>query len=258
MSDTYSILWREIKRYQKSKKGLAIILIQPLIWLVVIGSTFSKTDSVIESIGLGETSSYIEFLTPGVIILTAILTSMNGGSNVLWDRKNGFMNKALVSPISRHSIVFGYVGAISIIAVVQSGIIVGLAFFIGVHFENLSMIIPIMFTVFLFSVGFSGISVIFAFVMKSQESFWAVINFLSVLLFMFSPALFPQELLPNWMENVVQFNPVTYEISVIREMMNGMTDIFSVWVSLGIVTVFAICAVVLARQIFHSEFHKPL
>ena len=231
MYDTYSILWRELKRYQKSKKGLVIILIQPVIWLVVIGNIFSETDSIIQSIGLVETS-YIEFLTPGVIILTAILTSMNGGSNVLWDRKNGFMNKALVSPISRHSIVFGYVGAISIIAVLQSCLVVGLAFFIGVHFENMSMIFPIMFTVLLFSVGFSGISVVFAFVIKSQESFWAVINFLSVLLFMFSPALFPQELLPKWMENVVQFNPVTYAIFLVREMMNGMTDVFSIFVSL--------------------------
>lgn len=234
-----------------------MILVHPVIWLVVIGNTFSETKPIIESIGLGETS-YIEFLTPGVIILTVILTSMNGGSNVLWDRKNGFMNKALVSPISRHSIVFGYVGAISIITVLQSGIVVGLAFFIGVHFGNVSMILPIMFTILLFSIGFSGISVIFAFVMTSQESFWAVINFLSMLLFMLSPALFPQELLPEWMENIVQFNPVTYAIFLVREMMNEMTDGFSIFVSLGVVTIFAISAVVLARQIFHSELRKPL
>jgi len=60
------------------------------------------------------------------------------------------------------------------------------------------------------------------------------------------------------MENVVQFNPVTYAIFLVREMMNGMTDGISMLVSLGIVVVFAISAVVLARQVFHSELRKPL
>jgi len=257
MQDTYSILWRELKRYQKSKKGLIIILIQPVIWLVVIGNTFSETDSIIASIGVSETT-YIEFLTPGVIILTAILTSMNGGSTVFWDRKNGFLNKALVSPISRHSIVFGYISAISIISILQSGIVIGLAFFIGVHFENLYTIPSIMFVVLLFSIGFSGVSVVFAFIMKSQESFWVVINFLSILLFMFSPALFPHELLPKWMGSIIQFNPVTYTIFLIREMMNGITNGSSIFISLGIVTIFAISVVVLAKQIFHRELQKPL
>jgi len=257
MHDTYSILWREIKRYKKSKKGLIVILTQPMIWLVVIGNTFSQTSSILESVGLEDTS-YIEFLTPGVIILTAILTSMNGGSNVLWDRKNGFMNKALVSPISRHSIVFGYVGAISVITTLQSSIIVGLAFLIGVNFKSLYMILPIMFTIILFSIGFSGMSIVFAFVMKSQESFWILINFLSMLLFMFSPALFPKELLPDWMGIVAQFNPVTYAIFLIREMMVGITDGFSFFTSFGIILIFAISAVLLARQIFYSELHKPI
>ena len=95
----------------------------------------------------------------------------NGGSNVLWDRKNGFLNKALTSPISRHSIVVGYIGAISIVSVLQSGIVVGIAFVIGTHFENTIMVLPIMISVLLFSFGFSSISVILAFTIKSQDAF---------------------------------------------------------------------------------------
>ena len=73
MSDTYTILWREIKRYKKSKKGLVMILTQPIIWLFVIGSTFTEVETILQSVGTNEIV-YINFLIPGVIVLTAVLT----------------------------------------------------------------------------------------------------------------------------------------------------------------------------------------
>ena len=67
MFDTYTIFWRELKRYKKSRSGVLIRLIQPAIWIIVIGNTFSGTQPLIQSVGFeGE---YIEFMAPGVIIL---------------------------------------------------------------------------------------------------------------------------------------------------------------------------------------------
>jgi len=66
-SDTYTIFWREMKRYRKSRSGVLIRLIQPAVWIIVIGNTFAGTQPLIQSVGFeGE---YIEFMTPGVIIL---------------------------------------------------------------------------------------------------------------------------------------------------------------------------------------------
>src|SRR3990172_5319134 len=100
-SDTYTIFWREMKRYRKSRSGVFIRLIQ----------------------SVGFEGEYIEFMTPGVIILTAIFTSIFGGVNTLWDRRYGFMNKALTSPISRSSIALGKMLAISLIAALQATLI---------------------------------------------------------------------------------------------------------------------------------------
>ena len=111
-----------------------IRLIQPAIWIIVIGNTFSGTQPLIRSVGFeGE---YIEFMAPGVIILTAIFTSIFGGVNTLWDRRYGFMNKALSSPISRSSIALGKMAAISLIAAMQAILIVGIALAIGVSFPK--------------------------------------------------------------------------------------------------------------------------
>ena len=256
MYDTYTIFWREIKRYKKSRSGVLIRLIQPAIWIIVVGNIFSGTQSLIQSVGFeGE---YIEFMAPGVIILTAIFTSIFGGVNTLWDRRYGFMNKALTSPISRSAIALGKMSAISLVAAMQASLIIGIALAIGVNFPNPIMIIPIMAIVILFSLGFSGISVIVAATAKSQETFWGMINFLGMPLFMLSPALFPLELLPDWLAVIAKLNPVTYTVLLVRELMTGVSDGgIPIFFSLGILILFVIVMIGLASYVFTREVNKP-
>ncbi|MCH7560723.1 MAG: ABC transporter permease [Nitrosopumilus sp.] len=254
--DTYTIFWREIKRYQKSRSGVLIRLIQPVIWIIVIGNTFSGTQPLIQSVGFQ--GDYIEFMTPGVIILTAIFTSIFGGVNTLWDRRYGFMNKALTSPISRSAIALGKMSAISLISALQASLIIGIALAIGVTFPNPLMIVPIMGIVILFSLGFSGISVMVAATAKSQETFWGVINFLGMPLFMISPALFPLELLPDWLATLAKLNPVTYTILLVRELMTGVSEGgIPILLSLGVLFAFVFVMIGLASYVFTREVNKP-
>ncbi len=256
LSDTYTIFWREMKRYRKSRSGVLIRLIQPVVWIIVIGNTFAGTQPLIESVGFE--GKYIEFMTPGVIVLTAIFTSIFGGVNTLWDRRYGFMNKALTSPISRSSIALGKMIAISLISALQSSLIIGIALIIGVNFSNIFLIVPIMAIVILFSLGFSGISVMVAASAKSQETFWGVINFLGMPLFMLSPALFPLELLPEWLATIARFNPVTYTVILVRGMMTGVTEGgIDTLMSIGIIGAFVVVMIGLASYVFTREVNKP-
>jgi len=255
ISDTYTIFWREMKRYRKSRSGILIRLIQPAVWIIVIGNTFAGTQPLIQSVGFS--GEYIEFMTPGVIILTAIFTSIFGGVNTLWDRRYGFMNKALTSPISRSSIALGKMLAISLIAALQASLIIGIAIAIGVSFPNPLIIAPIMAIVILFSLGFSGISVMVAATAKSQETFWGVINFLGMPLFMLSPALFPLELLPDWLATAAKLNPVTYAVLLIRGMMTGVTEGVNSLLSIGIIAVFVVTMIALASYVFTREVNRP-
>jgi len=254
-SDTYTIFWREMKRYRKSRSGVLIRLIQPAVWIIVIGNTFAGTRPLIQSVGFN--GSYIEFMAPGVIMLTAIFTSIFGGVNTLWDRRYGFMNKALTSPISRSSIAVGKMLAISVISALQSSLILGIALALGVGIANYLMIIPIMLIVIAFSLGFSGISVVVAATAKSQETFWSVINFLGMPLFMLSPALFPLELLPHWLAFIAKLNPVTYSVLLIRAMMTGTAQIFSVAIDVAVICGFVAIMVAFASYVFTREVNKP-
>ncbi len=254
--DTYTIFWRELKRYRKSRTGVLIRLIQPVVWIIVIGNTFAGTQPLIQSVGF--TGEYIEFMTPGIIVLTAIFTSIFGGVNTLWDRRYGFMNKALTSPISRSSIALGKMLAISLIAALQASLIIGIALAIGVSFTNIFLIVPIMAIVILFSLGFSGISVMVAATAKSQETFWGIINFLGMPLFMLSPALFPLDLLPEWLALAARLNPVTYTVLLVRGMMTGVNEGgIDTLMSIGIIAVFVIVMIGLASYVFTREVNKP-
>ena len=168
------------------------------------------------------------------------------------------MNKALTSPISRSSIALGKMSAISLIAALQASLIIGIALAIGVRFPNPIMIAPIMVIVILFSLGFSGISVMIAATAKSQETFWGMINFLGMPLFMLSPALFPLELLPNWLAVIAKLNPVTYTILLVRELMTGVSEGgIPILLSLGVLIAFVLVMIGFASYVFTREVNKP-
>ena len=197
-------------------------------------------------------------MKPGFIILTSFFTSIFGGVNTLWDRRYGFMNKALTSPISRSAIALGKMSAISLISALQASLIIGIALAIGVTFPNPLMIVPIMGIVILFSLGFSGISVMVAATAKSQETFWGVINFLGMPLFMISPALFPFELLPDWLAQLEKLNPFTYTILLVRELMTGVSEGgIPILLSLGVLFAFVFVMIGLASYVFTREVNKP-
>jgi len=117
---------------------------------------------------------------------------------------------------------------------------------------------PIMAIAILFSLGFSGISVLVAASAKSQETFWGIINFLGMPLFMLSPALFPLELLPNWLASIAKLNPVTYTVLLVREMMTGVSEGgVSALLSIGVICAFVLAMICLTSYVFTREVNKP-
>jgi len=122
---------------------------------------------------------------------------------------------------------------------------------------HLWMIGPIMAIVILFSIGFSGISVMVAAAAKSQETFWGIINFLGMPLFLLSPALFPLALMPDWLSSIAAFNPVSYTVILVREMMSGYVEGWSALLSITILVGFSIIMIGLASYIFTRDVNKP-
>ena len=92
---------------------------------------------------------------------------------------------------------------------------------------------------------------------KSQETFWGIINFLGMPLFLLSPALFPLELMPDWLASVAAFNPVSYTVILVREMMSGYVDSLSAMTSIAVLGIFSIVMIGLASYVFTRDVNKP-
>lgn len=257
VSDTYWIFWRELKRYSRSRIGVLIRIVQPAAWLILIGSTFAGTQPLLTNTGYP--GSYIEYITPGIIMLTAIFSSIFGGATTLWDRRFGYMNKLLTTPISRVSIALGKMFGISIISAIQASMIVAIALLMGVRLGDPIGLLPAMLVVIAFSMGLAGASLVAAVLARSQESFWAMMNFLGMPLFMLSSALFPLGLMPEWLSVVVKVNPLTYTIELIRMLIIGdAVSTFQLFVDISVLTGFVIGMTMFASYMFKREVNKPL
>ena len=256
-TDAYWVFWRELKRYSRSRVGIIIRIVQPAAWLILIGSTFAGTQTLLDTTGYP--GSYIEYITPGIIMLTAIFSSIFGGATTLWDRRFGYMNKLLTTPISRTSIALGKMFGISIIAAIQASIIIAIALTMGIRLESAIGLLPTMLVIIAFSMGLAGISLVAAVLAKSQESFWAMMNFLGMPLFMLSSALFPLELMPDWLATAVQLNPLTYTIELVRMLIIGSAvSNINLVVDISVLIGFVAAMIAFAAYMFTREVSKPV
>ena len=258
LSSIYWIFWRDMKRYWRSKIGIAVRLIQPIVWLAFVGNIFSSTAVLLESVGF--LGSYLDYLTPGIIIMTVLFTSIFGGFGTLWDRRLGYMNKVLATPISRSSIALGSVFAISFISIIQSLTIVGLSLFLGFQLRTgIIGLLGIVVISMILSLGFGSISIVIGVKSKTIEAFWGIVNFIGLPLLFVSSALYPTELMPNWLASISNLNPLSYAIYLIRLATSGFSyEPFMMLTSIIFLLLFAVVALAVASYVFTQEISRPL
>jgi ABC-2 type transport system permease protein len=212
----YTLWLREIKRYLRDRARIISSFVQPLLWLVIFGSgiRFSQTQ-------VGNLTPQ-QYLFPGIVGQTLLFTSMFMGISVIWDREFGFMKEILVAPISRFSIFIGKMLGDSTDAVIQGIIVFLLALILGIHFNPLTFLeaLPIM---ILITFGLVGIGLTVASFIESLESYGVIQSFINLPLFFLSGALFPVrgEDVPNWLQTVSSFNPLTYGVDALRTVILG-------------------------------------
>jgi ABC-2 type transport system permease protein len=192
------------------------ILLQPVIWLVLMGNMFQR----VTYIPGFPAESYIEWMAAGIIAMTVLFGGIFGGMSVLWDKRFGFMNKILATPISRSSIAFGKMLASAVRSGFQASIILGIALILGAPMVTgiLGAIVLILIAMIL-CLAFAGLSLAIGATVKAHETFFAISNFLTMPLIFLSSAFFPADFMPEWLRTAVAYNPITYAIDPMRTLM---------------------------------------
>ena len=212
---------RQLRALARQPAYLVISLIQPVIWLFLFGSLFRK---IVELPGFG-TSSYLDYLVPGVVIMSALSTSMWSGMTVLEEIDRGVMDRFLVLPLHRSAIINASVIMQSLMTTVQSLIIVALGWAAGAHYPGgVAGVLVLIAASVLIAVVFSAFSNTVGMLARQRETIIGINTFLLLPLTFLSSAVIVTALMPHWMRNVADGNPVNWALEAGRAAMSASPD----------------------------------
>jgi len=149
--------------------------------------------------------------------MTILNNGLAGGTDLLFDKENGFLERLMSTPISRTSVVVSRFLFVMTITSLQVLVILGVAYLFGVHpVTGLGGVAVIIVIGLLFGIGLTAISMTLAFTVKSHGDFFSMLGFLSLPMIFLSTALVPLSAMPTWMAVLAQLNPMTWAIDAVR------------------------------------------
>jgi ABC-2 type transport system permease protein len=226
-------------------------LVQPIIWLLLFGELFSN---VVEIPGFTtEHGSYLEFLTPGVVVMTALFSSGWAGTVYIEDMNRGVMDRLLASPVRRGAMVIGTLAYQGLTTVVQTFVVLGVALLAGARFDGGAVGVGVtLLSAVLISVIIASLSNALALLLRSQEALIGISQFIVLPLQFLSSAIMDTSVSPEWVQTVARYNPVDWAVVASREALSSGTDWGAVWPRLGLLTALAAVMAWLATRAFGS------
>ncbi|MBW4638886.1 MAG: ABC transporter permease [Gloeocapsa sp. UFS-A4-WI-NPMV-4B04] len=211
--ETLALTRRLFIQLQRRPSTLVAGIIQPVMWLFLFGALFQNAPQGL----FGNSHTYGQFLSAGVIVFTAFGGALNAGLPVMFDREFGFLNRLLVAPLaSRFSIVLASALFIVSQSLLQAAVIVVAAAFLGAGLPNIAGLGAIALIVFLLALGVTALSLGLAFTLPGHIELIAVIFVTNLPLLFASTALAPLSFMPQWLQVVASLNPLSYAIEPIR------------------------------------------
>jgi ABC-2 type transport system permease protein len=211
--DTWWMVVRQAINLLREPIWIALLLIQPMIWLLLYGQLFSRVPAL-----RGGASTYIEFLTPGIVVMNAFFGGTWAGMAMITDLDRNVVSRFLATPASRLSIVLSQVVRSGLTALIQALIIllVGLALGVRVHGGALGWIVVLAVGA-LVAMPFAAISNGIALLVRREATMIATANFVGLPLMFLSSILIQQRVMPDWMSEVSRFNPVNWGVRAARD-----------------------------------------
>jgi len=264
---------RELKKWYKEPILLFMSIIQPVIWMGLFGKAmnlnalFTSTQFQMPPINppltppqlqqLGEffaglqsgvmkstfgTADYFSYMSVGMISFVVLFTTMFSGMSIVWDRRLGFLNKVLSTPVSRGTIIFSKVLSATLRSIVQAAIIVVIAYAFGLQLSptfNSINILGLFAAIFLICLGLSSLFLMIALRSTRWETQMAVVNLLNLPLMFASNTFFPTSMMPDWIQAIAKINPITYTTDAIRQLLLYNMDVAQLMIDFTYLGIFA-------------------
>jgi ABC-2 type transport system permease protein len=210
---------RDLIRFASNRMHIGMALIQPLLFLFVLGSG-------LESLSAASTGGVDlkTFVFPGVLGMTVLFTSIFTAASLVWDRELGFLWELLVAPVSRSSIVLGKCLGGATVAASQGVLVLALAGLVGVPYDPL-LLLGVLGLSLLLAFTVTAFGVMVATRVTQIQTFTSVMQMLVLPMFFLSGALYPVSGLPTWLGVLNRINPLTYAVDPMRRVVFDHLDI---------------------------------
>lgn len=219
LTETWRGVWvvayRELLRFVNERSRIVSSMAFPILFLVIFGAGFGKAMGA-----LAPGVDFIKFMYPGIVAMSVLTSSLFAGVSVVWDREYGFLKEILVAPIGRTGIVLGKAIGATITALLQVLIMLVLAPILGVTLSP-GIILGLIPIVAILALGLSGLGILIASFMTSQQGFQLVIQLLIFPLIFLAGVFFPVNNVPDWLAVISKVNPLTYGVDAIRQIFLG-------------------------------------
>jgi ABC-2 type transport system permease protein len=214
------IVWRrELIRFASDRMRIVTSLVQPLLFLFVLGSGLQQ---------LSRASTHgvdlKTFIYPGILCIAVMFTAMFSAASIVWDREFGFLREMMVAPVRRSSIVIGKCLGGATVAGAQGVIVICLAGLVDVPYDPL-LILGVFALQVLLAFSITAFGVMVAARITQMQTFMSVMQMVVMPMFFISGALYPVSGLPGWLAVLNRIDPLTYAVDPMRRLVFSHLDI---------------------------------
>ncbi|GIV81578.1 MAG: transport permease protein [Anaerolineae bacterium] len=220
----------EARKLRHDPTELITRAVQPALWLLVFGQVFTRT----RAIPTGDVP-YLDFMAPGILAQSVLFIAIFSGIAIIWERDLGIVHKFLASPTPRTALVLGKALSAGVRALTQATFIYLLALLLGVDLNLHPLaLLGVLTAVILGAILFSTFSLIIACLVKTRERFMGIGQVLTMPLFFASNAIYPIDIMPDWLKVLARINPLSYEVDMLRALMIGQSSATGLLVDFGV------------------------
>ncbi|MEK7600095.1 MAG: ABC transporter permease [Patescibacteria group bacterium] len=244
MEVIYALWLRQIRRYFRSGSRILGTLGQPILLLLALGYGIG---AIYERAGEG---NYLQFLVPGIITQTVLLSGVFWGVIILMDKRFGFLSELLVAPVSRTKILLGSAMGGATISIMQGVLVFVLSLFLGFRPFDWLMVIPALLILALMSVALACFGAAIASSVEDFQGFQGINNLLVMPLFFLSSALYPLTDVPTVLRVISTLNPVSYMVDALRYFLINQTH-FGITIDLIVISITCVAALAFSVNRFN-------
>jgi ABC-2 type transport system permease protein len=247
LEQVFAIVAVEIRKVTRDPIELFSRVAQPILWLAVFGQVFSR----IKGIPTGNIN-YMAFMAPGILAQSVLFSAIFYGISVIWERDLGIVQKLLVSPSYREALVSGKAASAGIRGLAQMVLIYILIWAMRIRLNyGAASFLGVVTAVFLGSAVFSTFSLVVACIVKTRERFMGIGQLLTMPMFFASNAIYPVSLMPAWLRVVAHFNPLTYLVDALRQLMvQGGQSSYGLWTDFGVLAAVFLVLLLTASRLY--------